>query len=255
MTWNRSAEGMSIVIPTYNERENVPELLSEIRALQNGLMRPLELVIVDDNSPDGTAAVAEQLAKGLDVNLRILTRNGRRSLGRAIADGLSLCCWDLVCVMDADLSHPASLVPALIEALDGVDAVIASRYATGGRIASWPLSRRLVSLVATGLARGFLRLPYHDPLSGFFLVRRSSLHGIEISGDGNKPLLEILASAGPVVKEIPYEFRNRQNGESKLDGQNIVDFIRLLGRLRVVSADRLSRGSPAGRRHPTDRDA
>jgi hypothetical protein len=86
-------------------------------------------------------------------------------------------------------------------------------------------------------------------------VRRSSLDGIEISGDGNKPLLEILASAGPVVKEIPYEFRNRQNGESKLDGQNIVDFIRLLGRLRVVSADRLSRGSPAGRRHPTDRDA
>lgn len=255
MTWIPSAEGLSIVIPTYNERDNIPELLSEIRALQKGLMRPLELVIVDDNSPDGTAAVAEQLGKVLDMNLRILTRNGRRSLGSAIADGLRVCRWDLVCVMDADLSHPASLVPALIETLDGVDAVIASRYAEGGRIASWPLSRRLVSLVATELARRLLRLPHHDPLSGFFLVRRSSLEGIEISGEGNKPLLEILASAGPVVKEIPYEFRNRKNGESKLDGQNIVDFIRLLGRLRVVSARRSARGSQTEGRHPSDRDA
>src|SRR5712692_10679965 len=165
MTWNRSAEGMSIVIPTYNERENVPELLSEIRALQNGLMRPLELVIVDDNSPDGTAAVAEQLAKGLDVNLRILTRNGRRSLGRAIADGLRLCSWDLVCVMDADLSHPASLVPTLVDSLDGTDGVVASRYATGGGIESWPLNRRLISLVATAIARFFLQVKYRDPLS------------------------------------------------------------------------------------------
>jgi dolichol-phosphate mannosyltransferase len=246
---------MSILIPTYNERENIPELFSEIRALQTGLMRPLELVLVDDNSPDGTAEAAEQLGRGLEMNLRILTRNGRRSLGSAISDGLQLCRWDLVCVMDADLSHPASLVPALLEALDGVDGVIASRYAGGGRIASWPMSRRLVSLVATGLARGLLRLPQRDPLSGFFLVRRSALDDIEISGDGNKPLLEILVRAGPVVKEIPYEFRNRKNGESKLDGQSIVEFTRLLGRLRVVARRGKSGRIPARGRHPTDRDA
>src|SRR5713226_4051911 len=175
MTWTPPSEGMSIVIPTYNERDNVPELLCEIRALQAALIRPLEIVLVDDNSPDGTAAAAEELGKRLGMNLRILTRNGRRSLGSAIADGLRLCRWDLVCVMDADLSHPASLVPALLDALDGADGVIASRYAAGGRIVSWPLRRRLVSLVATGLARRLLRLPHHDPLSGFFLVRRSSL--------------------------------------------------------------------------------
>jgi dolichol-phosphate mannosyltransferase len=246
---------MSIVIPTYNERDNVPELLSEIRALQAGLICPLELVLVDDNSPDGTAAAAEELGKGLGMNLRILTRNGRRSLGSAIADGLRLCRWDLVCVMDADLSHPASLVPALLNALDGVDGVIASRYAVGGRIASWPLRRRLVSLVATGLARRLLRLPYRDPLSGFFLVRRSSLKGVAISGDGNKPLLEILVTSRPVVKEIPYEFRNRKNGESKLDGQSIVDFTRLLGRLRAIAARRWSSESPARGRQPADRDS
>jgi dolichol-phosphate mannosyltransferase len=254
MTWSPSSEGMSIVIPTYNERENVPELLSEIRALQTRLGRPLELVLVDDNSPDGTAAAAGQLGKELGMDLRILTRNGRRSLGSAVADGLRQCQWDLVCVMDADLSHPASLVPALLEALDGVDGVVASRYAAGGRIASWPLSRRLVSLVATGLARRLLRLPYRDPLSGFFLVRRASLDGVEISGDGNKPLLEILVSAHPVVKEIPYEFRNRKNGESKLDGQSVVDFVRLLGRLRRVAAQRSSSRSLTRGRHPADRD-
>ena len=240
MTRANPAEGLSIVIPTFNERENIAGLLTELRSLQPRLVRPLEVVIVDDNSPDETAALAERLGRDLAMDVRVLTRNGRRSLGTAIADGLKMCRWELVCVMDADRSHPASLVPDLLDALDGVDGVVASRYTDGGRIESWPLGRRVISLVATGIARTWLRVQYADPLSGFFLIRRSFLENIQVTGDGNKPLLEILVLARPVMKELPYEFRNRRNGESKLDAQGIVDFVRLSVRLRAIAV-----GGPA----------
>jgi len=137
--------------------------------------------------------------------------------------------------MDADLSHPATLVPTLVDALDGTDGVVASRYATGGGIESWPLNRRHVTSVAKAIARFFLQFKYRDPLSGFFLVRRSFLDGVNITGEGNKPLLEILASLRPTVKEVPYRFRNRKNGESKLDGQSVFDFVRLVMRLRTTA--------------------
>ncbi|TMB77583.1 MAG: polyprenol monophosphomannose synthase [Chloroflexi bacterium] len=227
-----SSDGLSIVIPTFNEAENVAKLLFELGSLQPLLQRPLEVVLVDDNSPDSTGSIADALGRELGLDLRVLTRNGRRSLGGAIADGLRLCRWDLVCVMDADLSHPARLVPLLVESLDGVDGVVASRYAPGGSIESWPVFRRMVSLTATALARSLLHIRYRDPLSGFFLVRRSCLQGGRITGEGNKPLLEILVSSRPVVKEVPYRFRNRQNGESKLDAQSILDFLHLVVRLR-----------------------
>ena len=236
MTWPNPVEGLSIVIPTYNERDNIEQLLTEIRSLQPRLARPLELVVVDDNSPDGTASLADRFGRHLEMDVRVLRRNGRRSLGGAIADGLRMCRWDLVCVMDADLSHPATLVPDLLDSLDGVDGVVASRYASGGRIESWPLTRRLVSLVATAMARILLRIKHRDPLSGFFLIRRSFLEGIAITGDGNKPLLEILVSARPTVKEVPFRFNDRKNGESKLDGQSILDFVRLVVRLCAAAA-------------------
>src|SRR5256885_16772533 len=192
----------------------------------------LEIVLVDDTPRDGTAVLAERLGRQLTMDLRVLTRNGRRSLGGAIADGLRMCRWDLVCVMDADLSHPVALVPSLVDSLDGVDGVVASRYALGGGIESWPLNRRLVSLVATAMARVFLDVPCRDPLSGFFLVRRSLLHGVNITGDGNKPLLEILVSLQPIMKEVPYRFRARRTEESKLTVQTILAFGRLATRLR-----------------------
>ncbi len=251
MTWPNPSEGLSIVIPTFNERDNIDDLLHELQSVQTRLGRPLEIVLVDDNSPDGTAVLAERLGRQLTMDLRVLTRNGRRSLGGAIADGLRRCRWDLVCVMDADLSHPVALVPSLVDSLDGVDGVVASRYAVGGRIEAWPLNRRLVSLVATAMARVFLDVPCRDPLSGFFLVRRSLLHGVNITGDGNKPLLEILVSLQPIMKEVPYRFRDRKNGESKLDGQSILDFGRLVARLRRTAASEArSMPQPGGRKHP-----
>ena len=254
MTWPDPSEGLSIVIPTFNESENIEELLGDLRSLQPRLERPLEVVLVDDNSPDGTAVLAERLGRQFAMELRVLTRNGRRSLGGAIADGLRMCRWDLVCVMDADLSHPVTLVPNLVESLDGVDGVVASRYAAGGGIESWPLTRRLVSLVATAIARLSLHVPEHDPLSGFFLIRRSFLDGLNITGDGNKPLLEILVSRRPIVKEIPYRFRNRKNGESKLDGQSILDFSRLVVRLRTIPSAKAQEVASSGVHRSVDRE-
>src|SRR5712691_2242214 len=206
MIWPNPSEGLSIVIPTFNERENIDDLLGELRSVQSRLKRPLEVVLVDDNSPDGTAALAEGLGRELAMDLRVLARNGRRSLGGAIADGLRMCRWDLVCVMDADMSHPVTLVPSLVDSLAGVDGVVASRYALGGGVVSWPLNRRLESLVATAIAPIFLDVKHRDPLSGFFVVRRSFLDGANITGDGNKPLLEILVSLQPIMKEVPYHF-------------------------------------------------
>ena len=254
MTWPNPSGGLSIVIPTFNERDNIDHLLHGLRTLQSRLARPLEVILVDDNSPDGTALLAGRLGQQLTLDLRVLVRNGRRSLGSAISDGLRMCRWDLVCVMDADLSHPVALVPRLVDSLDGVDGVVASRYALGGGIESWPFNRRLVSLIATALARVFLDIRYRDPLSGFFMVRRSLLHGVNITGDGNKPLLEILVSLQPIMKEVPYRFRNRKNGESKLDGQSILDFAKLMVRLRRTVFNRGTNAPETMRHRNLDRE-
>src|SRR5438309_1494228 len=112
------SEGLSIVIPTYNERENIEQLLAEIGLVAPQLKRPSEVVLVDDRSPDGTAELASQLGRDRGLDIRVVTPNGPRSLGGAIARGLDACRWDVVCVMDADLSHPPSLIPTLIASLD-----------------------------------------------------------------------------------------------------------------------------------------
>src|SRR5947208_3144549 len=232
-----SSEGLSIIIPTYNERENIEQLLAELASVAPRLNGPAEVVLVDDRSPDGTAELAGELGRGKGLNVRVVTRNGPRSLGGAIAHGLDVCRRDLVCVMDADLSHPPGLIPSLIESLDGADGVVASRYVPGADIQSWPARRHLMSFGATLIARIGLRVPCPDPLSGFFVFRRSFLRSVRIRGDGNKPLLEILVQARPIVSEIPYVFRNRRNGESKLTARNIGEFLGLVVRLWPRSQD------------------
>jgi dolichol-phosphate mannosyltransferase len=235
------------VIPTYNERENIEQLLAELASIAPLLNRPYEVVLVDDRSPDGTAELASQLGRAKGVDVRVLTRNGPRSMGGAIARGLAVCRRDLVCVMDADLSHPPGLLPSLIESLDGADGAVASRYVPGAIIEGWPASRHLISFVATLIARLGLRARCRDPLSGFFLFRRAFLESLRIQGDGNKPLLEVLVQARPVVNELPYVFRNRKNGESKLNARSIVEFVALVLRLRSISRrDAPTRPRPSG---------
>ena len=231
-------DGLSIVIPTYNELDNVERLLRALDAVRRQWDGSIEIVVVDDRSPDGTGPAFEQLGAELGLPIRVVERPGPRSLGRAVVEGLRLSRGNLVCVMDADLSHPPEVVLRLLASLDGADGVVASRYAPGGRIARWPLSRRLVSCGATALARVLARGDCRDPVSGFFLFRRASLEGLVLTGLGDKPLVEILAQRPFAVHEVPYEFRDRERGRSKLNAASILRFARLVLLLSARAAMR-----------------
>src|SRR5207245_11568352 len=162
---------------------------------------------------------------------------GPRVIGGRIVGVLLVCRCDIICVIDAELSQPHRLIRSLIASLNGADCVVDSRYVPGADIESWPVRRHLISLVATLIARIGLRVRCRDPLSGFFVFRRSFLRSVRIRGDGNKPLLEILVQARPIVSEVPYLFRNRRNGDSKLNARSIGEFLCLVIRLWPSSRD------------------
>jgi len=222
------APRVTIVVPTYNERANANRLLRAFKDLQERWDQPFDVIIVDDDSPDGTADAFTEISNRIGLPVRVMRRVQGRSLGKSVADGLRCSRADIVCVMDADLSHPPSLLPILFERLNGFDGVVASRYVAGASIVGWPISRWIISRVATGLARPFLRAHCSDPLSGYFIFHRDSLRDVELSGVGNKPLLEILAKKSLAVLDVPYEFRNREKGKSKLGMRGIVEYLQLL---------------------------
>lgn len=218
-----------MVVPTYNERDTLPELVERVhRALGDGY----ELVVVDDSSPDGTAEVAEGLAARFPV--RVVRRPAKLGLASAVLEGARAARGELVVVMDADLSHPPEAVPDLVRALrSGADVAVGSRYVPGGGVRDWPLRRRLMSRVAVALARVWLREPVHDPVSGFFALRRELLLDGSLQGLGYKILLEVLVRhRGRPVVEVPYVFTDRRGGRSKLGAGEVWNYLRLLWRLR-----------------------
>ncbi len=192
----------------------------------------MEILLVDDNSPDGTAFMAREIGRKHCLRVRVLTREEKLSLGSVIGVGIGEATGDLVCVMDADLSHPPSLVTKLLEALGSADGVVASKYIPGGSVVNWPHRRKVISRVATSMARLLFRPPCQDPLSGFFLFRRSSIGNVRITGLGNKPLLEILVQGSFILREVPYTFQNRNAGKSKLDAKEILEYAYALMVLR-----------------------
>ncbi len=206
---------LTIVVPTYNESERLAELAEALfkECAARGL--ELELVIVDDNSPDGTGEVADQL--GTRHRVRVVHRPGKLGLGTAVVAGFAIANADIVGVMDADFSHPPALVPRMLATFKATDAdiVIASRYLPGGSTPNWPFTRRLMSRVACLLARPLT--PIRDPASGFFLIRREVAHGAKIKSGGFKICLEFLVRGWPErVVELPYRFDDRERGESKM---------------------------------------
>ena len=232
LTRGQSPPVLSIVTPTYNERDTLPLLVARIVEVRRGLS--LELVIVDDASPDGTGAVADEVAKSSSIPITVVHRAGKTGLASAVLEGAAAARAPVVTVMDADLSHPPELLPALWRAIQGgADIAVASRYLPDGGVEYWPLARRLVSRVATLAARGWLGLRVRDPLSGFFAVRRDLLTGYRYHGRGYKLLVEVLAKhPGRTVAEIPYRFIERQRGKSKLGAGEILAFLKLLWQLR-----------------------
>lgn len=211
---------LSIVVPTFNESANVRELLARLEAT----LGPAgwEVVFVDDDSPDDTAALVRTIARS-DRRVRCVQRVGRRGLSSACIEGMLATAAPYVAVMDADLQHDESILPAMLGRLRSgdVDLVIGTRYAQGGSTGAWDGKRAGLSRLATRVARLVVRQDVSDPMSGFFMLRRDVLDGSvrRLSALGFKILLDILASApGPLrVAEVPFTFRTRFAGESKLD--------------------------------------
>jgi len=223
---------LSIVVPTYNESNNIVRMLDSIAETLSPYNRA-EIIVVDDNSPDGTAEMAKSHAKNLSakkkIRVEIIRRKGKFGLSSAIVKGVQSATGDFLVIMDGDFSHPPQVIPSIIQALQdsNYDIVIASRYVKGGSIIGWPFKRRLMSKGATKIARYGLGIDVKDPVSGFFAFRRDIINGIKFDAIGYKMLLEILVKTkGARVKEIPYTFTNRRIGNSKLDAGVMFDYLR-----------------------------
>jgi dolichol-phosphate mannosyltransferase len=209
-----------VVVPTYNERENLPVLVQGLMLHEN-----VRVLVVDDQSPDGTGAVADALARTFPGRVDVLHRTTRRGFGRSYVDGITQAVRepvDVVCQMDADLSHDPADLPPLIAAAGSADIVIGSRYVPGGRILNWPLRRRLLSRFANSYIRLVTRLTARDCTSGYRCWRRETLAALpfdHIFSDGYSFLIEMLFRAqqrGARIAETPITFVERRAGQSKL---------------------------------------
>ena len=222
MTAAADARTALVVVPTYNERENLPLLVAGLMQHPN-----VRMLIVDDNSPDGTGGIADGLARSHEGRIAVMHRTGTRGLGRSYVDGLK---WavgqpvDLICQMDADLSHDPAQLPRLLEATDRGDVVIGSRYVPGGQIVNWPIRRKLLSRFANLYVRTVTRLSARDCTSGYRCWRRDALASMPLDqfiSDGYSFLVEMLYVAtrrGRRVAEVPITFVERRLGTSKLSG-------------------------------------
>ncbi|AAL80182.1 dolichol monophosphate mannose synthase [Pyrococcus furiosus DSM 3638] len=222
---------VSVIIPTYNERENLEELFSRIDNALQGLN--YEIVVVDDDSPDRTWEKAQELSSKYPV--KVIRRTKEKGLSSAVIRGFKEASGDVFVVMDADLQHPPEVIPKLIEAIkNGSDIAIGSRYVKGGKVENWPFYRKLISKGAIMVGR--IALPkirdIKDPVSGFFALRKEVVEGVELNPIGFKILMEILIKGKySKVVEVPFTFGIRARGESKLKGKTIFEYLRHIYRL------------------------
>ena len=220
------SEAISIIIPTYNERDNIIPLVERIdHALSN---YDYEIVFVDDNSGDGTAETAMALSSKYPV--KVVVRRNKRGLASAVVDGIQHATGQFLGVMDADLQHPPEVIPDLLRKISsGVDIAIASRYVKGGGCQGWGVTRKILSKGAIVLAHLLLpsTRPVKDPMSGFFMFNRQVVANAHLSPTGFKILLEILLEGKfQTIAEVPYTFRIRSGGESKLNARQQVDYLK-----------------------------
>ncbi|WP_198912260.1 glycosyltransferase [Parvularcula mediterranea] len=221
---------LSVVLPCFNEVANVDRCV-EVLAEAMGSTR-YEVIFVDDDSPDGTAARVREIAKR-NPQVRIVQRIGRRGLSSAVIEGMMASAAPHIAVMDADLQHDERILPKMLRrAQDGADVVVGSRYIEGGSVGEWDETRSAMSRFATKLSTLILPTEVSDPMSGFFVISRDMMMDSvrNTSGEGFKILLDLLAS-GPKsvrVEEVPYTFRTREAGESKLDTAVLLGYANLL---------------------------
>jgi dolichol-phosphate mannosyltransferase len=232
----RAREKLALVIPTLREAANLPGLLGHIRTVLNPVGIAYEILVVDDDSRDGTEEIVSAIA-ATDPRVRLLIRKGERGLSGAVLYGWRHTDAAILGVMDADLQHPPELLPALIAAiLDGNDLAIGSRYTAGGQVGKWNPIRKALSSVAVWATWPIQRpgVRAHDPMTGFFMLRRECIDGIEFQPTGFKLLLEILVRGRlRKVKEVPLAFGSRAEGTSKANFKVGWDYAKLLARLYV----------------------
>ncbi len=222
---------LAVIVPVMNERDNVLELLDRLRAALTNI--EWEAVFVDDASSDGTPELLEAIAR-TDRRVRLIRRFGRRGLSTAVIEGMLSSTAPILAVIDGDLQHDETILPVLYRAVAEADCDVAvgSRYMTGGSTGEWASHRKAVSWLATRLGAYITRTSVTDPMSGYFAVSRARLVELapRLSGVGYKILLDILSSArAPLsVVELPYTFRSRIAGESKLDGLVVAQYLEML---------------------------
>ncbi len=218
----------SIIIPTYNEAKSIEKLIMGIFNDCSGF--DIELIIVDDNSPDGTAQIAEKLTEKYPI--KVIKRKGKLGLSSAVLAGFDSASGNILGVIDADLSHPTSKIPELLQPILGneTDLVIGSRLIKGGGVEKWSLRRKLISKVATILAKPLTKVK--DPMSGFFFFKKEVIDDVRLNPVGYKILLEILVKGNyKAVKEVPYVFLTRMVGKSKLGFEEYCHYLLHLKRL------------------------
>ncbi len=234
---NEKNPQISIIIPTYNESQNILNVLKSIgETIPKNFFT--QAIVVDDNSPDGTGKIVEDYLKNVKkiagYTVDIIHRTTKNGLSSAILSGIQHATGDTIIVMDSDLSHPPHIIPKMIDTLKKYkcDMVVASRYITGGQINGWNKKRKLLSKVATLIAKRGLGVKTKDPMSGFFAFKKGILKELNFDAIGYKFLLEILVKKRELnVKEIPYTFQNRKLGSSKLDSSTIIDYMKSVWKL------------------------
>jgi dolichol-phosphate mannosyltransferase len=234
----RAALDLSLVLPTFKEAGNIQAMLRALLELLEPAGFSFEILVVDDNSPDGTWEKAQEISRE-EPRVRVIRREEERGLSSAVIRGWQVARGEILGVMDADLQHPPEILLEMRNRLreNAADLIVASRHQPGGGVSDWALSRRVISRGAQAL--GLAILPevisrVSDPMSGCFLMRRAGITGIPLQPTGYKILLEILARGRfPTVHEAPYVFRERTDGESKLTRQVYLDYLRQLISLRL----------------------
>lgn len=222
---------LTVIAPTFNERENVEPLIAKLSAALEDVN--WEVIFVDDDSPDGTADKVREQARS-DGRVRCVQRLGRRGLTSACAEAVLASSAPYVAIIDADLQHDETLLPRMLDILRNGDAevVIGSRYTERKLSSGFSRARQAMSFIATRLAQTILRAELSDPVSGFFMAKREVFEGSirNLSGIGNKILVDVFASAGRPIRfrELPYQFRPRLHGESKLDTLTVWEYLVLL---------------------------
>lgn len=228
---------VSIIIPTYNESQNIKGILHLIKVhLPKNTI--VEAIVVDDNSPDGTGKIAEDYFESLKektkYTINVINRKTREGLSSAILKGVQQAKGKIIVVMDSDFSHPPHLIPKLVDVLkqSKTDIVVASRYLSGGSIQGWSIKRKIISKIGTIIAKRGLGIKESDPMSGFFAFNKDIIKGINFDAIGYKILLEMIVKVkGVSIKEIPYTFSDRENGKSKFGTKIIFEYIQAVGNL------------------------